>query len=248
MTRLKQKSEIDRMRRAGRLLAAVLDEVEKAVGPDVSTADLDGLAERLIRQAGARPAFKGYRGYPATLCTSLNNEVVHGIPDLRKLRDGDIISLDLGVELNGFYADAAVTCPVGTVTPEAARLIEVTREALFRGIAQAVPGKRMGDLGHAVQSYAEANGYSVIRDLVGHGIGKALHEDLQVPNYGRPGRGVPLKEGMTLAVEPMISAGDYEVRMLADGWTIVTADNSLVAHFEHTIAIGADGPDILTRL
>lgn len=243
----KSKAEIEKMRRAGRILAEALQKVGAAVNPGVTTADLDALAEACIREAGALPAFKGYRGYPAALCTSVNDEVVHGIPGSRTLNEGEIISLDLGVRLDGFYADAAVTCPVGVISVEAERLIRVTREAFYKGIELAVPGRRLGDVGAAIQQHAEINGYSVVRDLVGHGIGRSLHEDPQVPNYGSPGQGTLLKEGMTLAVEPMINAGDYGVRLLADGWTIVTADKSLSAHYEHTIAVVPGGALILTE-
>lgn len=236
------------MRCAGQIVAATLQKVSAAVYPGVMTVELDTLAETSLREAGAIPAFKGYRGYPATLCTSVNDEVVHGIPGERVLCEGDIISLDLGANFDGFYADATVTCPVGAISVEAERLIRVTREAFYKGIEKATPGRRLGDVGAAIQQYAEMNGYSVVRDLVGHGIGRSLHEDPQVPNYGRPGHGTLLKEGMTLAIEPMINAGGYGIRQLADGWTIITADQSLSAHYEHTVALVSDGATILTEL
>ncbi len=244
----KKKAEIEKMRRAGQIVAATLQKISAAVYPGVMTIELDTLAESSLRAAGAIPAFKGYRGYPATLCTSVNDEVVHGIPGKRVLCEGDIVSLDLGAKFDGFYADATVTCPVGVISVEAERLIRVTREALYKGIEKATPGRRLGDVGAAIQQYAEMNGYGVVRDLVGHGIGRSLHEDPQVPNYGMPGHGTLLKEGMTLAIEPMINAGGYGIRQLADGWTIVTADHSLSAHYEHTVAIIDDGATILTEL
>jgi methionyl aminopeptidase len=244
----KNKAEIKKMRCAGQIVAATLQKVSAAVYPGVMTVELDTLAEISLREAGAIPAFKGYRGYPATLCTSVNDEVVHGIPGERVLCEGDIISLDLGANFDGFYADATVTCPVGAISVEAERLIRVTREAFYKGIEKATPGRRLGDVGAAIQQYAEMNGYSVVRDLVGHGIGRSLHEDPQVPNYGRPGHGTLLKEGMTLAIEPMINAGGYGIRQLADGWTIITADQSLSAHYEHTVALVSDGATILTEL
>jgi methionyl aminopeptidase len=240
-------AEIERMRAANHLVANVLAQLEAAVAPGVTTADLDALAERLVRQAGAEPAFKGYRGYPATLCASVNDEVVHGIPSPgRALRGGDIISLDIGVRLGGFYGDAAVTVAVGDIGDETRDLLRVTSEALGRAIEQAKVGGRLSDIGHAVQAWVEAHGFSVVREFVGHGIGEKLHEEPQVPNYGQPGRGPKLVEGMVLAIEPMVAMGRPEVKVLADGWTAVTRDGSLAAHFEHTVAVTAAGPLVLS--
>jgi methionyl aminopeptidase len=216
------------------------------VAPGVSTADLDAAAEAKVRAAGAEPAFKGYRGYPATLCASVNEQVVHGIPSRRVLAAGDIVSLDMGVRLNGYYGDSAVTVPVGPVSEEATRLLWVTQEALQAGIAQVKIGGRISDIGHAIQRFVEAEGFSVVREFVGHGIGAALHEEPQIANYGEPGRGPRLAEGMTLAIEPMVNLGKPAVKLLADGWTAVTKDGSLSAHFEHTVAVTSKGPDVLT--
>jgi methionyl aminopeptidase len=240
-------AEIERMRAANRLVAQVLTVLEAAVAPGVTTGELDRVAEKLVRAAGAEPAFKGYRGFPATLCISINEEVIHGIPSpTRALKDGDIVSIDLGAKLDGFYGDSAVTVPVGRVPARTAELLQVTREALERAIAQVRVGGRLSDLGHAVQQWAEAHGFSVVREFVGHGIGERLHEEPQIPNYGLPGRGPKLAAGMVLAVEPMIALGRPETRVLADGWTAVTRDGSVAAHFEHTVAVTADGPLILT--
>jgi methionyl aminopeptidase len=216
------------------------------VAPGVSTADLDEAAEAKVRAAGAEPAFKGYRGYPATLCASVNEQVVHGIPNRRAMASGDIISLDMGVRLNGYYGDSAVTVAVGTVSEEVARLLRVTQEALQRGIEQVKVGGRISDIGHAIQACVESQGFSVVREFVGHGIGAALHEEPQIANYGEPGRGPRLAEGMTLAIEPMVNMGKPAVKVLADGWTAVTKDGSLSAHFEHTVAVTKNGPDVLT--
>ena len=240
-------AEIERMRKANELVASILAALEAAVAPGVSTKDLDVLAEKLTREAGAVPAFKGYRGYPATLCASVNEQVVHGIPSTRPLVDGDIVSLDIGVKLQGYFGDSAVTVPVGSIDERTTQLLTVTQEALERAIAQARVGKRLSDIGHAVQAHVEAHGFSVVREFVGHGIGEELHEDPQVPNYGQPGRGPKLAEGMVLALEPMVAMGRPDVRVLADGWTAVTRDGSLAAHFEHTVAITGDGPLVLTR-
>ncbi len=218
------------------------------VAPGVSTLDLDAAAEKLVRAAGAEPAFKGYRGYPATLCASVNDQVIHGIPSKRPLADGDIISLDMGVKMNGFFGDSAVTVPVGRVSDEATRLLRVTEEALEKGIEQVRLGGRVSDIGHAIQAHVEAHGFSVVREFVGHGIGASLHEEPQIANYGDPGRGPRLAEGMTLAIEPMVNVGKPAVRMLADGWTAVTKDGSLSAHFEHTVAVTKNGPLVLTRV
>ena len=240
-------SEIGRIRAANQLVARVLAQLAGAVGEGVTTADLDALAERLVRQAGAEPAFKGYRGYPATLCASINQEVVHGIPSrTRALRAGDIVSLDMGVKLDGYYGDSAVTVPVGDVPEKTGELLRVTREALERAIAQVRVGGRLSDIGHAVQACVEAHGFSVVREFVGHGIGERLHEEPQIPNYGQPGRGPKLAEGMVLAIEPMVAMGRPEVKVLSDGWTAVTKDGSLAAHFEHTVAVTAAGPLVLS--
>jgi methionyl aminopeptidase len=243
----KSPAEIDRMRAANALVADVLAELAAMVAPGVTTLDLDVTAERLVRAGGAEPAFKGYRGYPSTLCASINEQVVHGIPSVRALVEGDIISLDMGVRLNGFYGDSAVTVPVGRVSEEAARLLQVTRESLEKGIAQVRLGGRISDIGHAIQTHVEAHGFSVVREFVGHGIGSALHEEPQIANYGEPGRGPRLAEGMTLAIEPMVNVGRPAVKVLSDGWTAVTKDGSLSAHFEHTVAVTKGGPLVLTR-
>lgn len=240
-------SEIAKMRAANQFVADVLAGLEAAVAPGVTTADLDRLAERLVREGGAVPAFKGYRGFPATLCASINEEVVHGIPSAaRSLKDGDIISLDVGVKLDGFYGDSAVTVPVGKVPEATTKLLRVTREALDRAIEQVKPGGRLSDIGHAVQQWVESHGFSIVREFVGHGIGEKLHEEPQIPNYGQPGRGPRLAEGMVLAIEPMVAMGRPDTKVLADGWTAVTRDGSLAAHFEHTVAVGANGPLVLT--
>jgi methionyl aminopeptidase len=243
----KSPAELERMRAANTLVADVLVELRDMVAPGVTTADLDGFAEGRVRRAGAMPAFKGYHGFPATLCTSVNEEVIHGIPSSRALLDGDIVSIDMGVVLDGFYGDAAITVPVGRITDQAAALLRVTEEALYLGIAQARIGGRVSDIGHAVQRHVEAHGYSVVREFVGHGVGTSLHEEPQVPNYGPAGRGPRLAEGMTLAIEPMVAMGRAAVKVLGDGWTAVTKDRSLAAHFEHTVGITGAGPVILTR-
>jgi methionyl aminopeptidase len=236
---LKSAPEIDRMRRAGRVVAEILDALEAAVAPGVTTWDLDQLAERLIKEKGARSAFKGYRGFPAVLCASVNHEVVHGIPSkARKLVEGDLMKLDFGVSIEGFYGDAARTVPVGKVSDEARRLSEATRESLEAGIAA---------IRHAVQSHVEPLGFSVVRDFVGHGIGRKLHEAPQIPNYGRPGTLESLRPGMVLAVEPMVNAGAAAVDVLDDGWTAVTLDGRLSAHWEHTILVTETGHEVLTR-
>ncbi len=243
----KSAREIEQMRRANALVAEVLAELAEMVAPGVTTADLDEAAERLVRAAGAEPAFKGYRGYPATLCASVNDEVVHGIPASRALNDGDIISLDMGVKLDGFFGDSAVTVPVGTVSEEVQRLLRVTRDALHKGIAQVRLGGRVSDIGHAIQEHVEAAGFSVVREFVGHGIGVQLHEEPQIANYGEPGRGPRLAEGMVLAIEPMVNMGRPAVKVLKDGWTAVTRDGSWSAHFEHTVAVTKEGPLVLTE-
>jgi methionyl aminopeptidase len=242
----KSPSEIEKMRAASQLVAQILDELAAMVEPGVSTADLDRAAEQKVRAAGAEPAFKGYRGYPATLCASANEQVIHGIPNRTPLKAGDIISLDMGVKLGGYFGDSAVTVPVGAVSDDVARLLRVTQEALEKGIAQVRVGGRVSDIGHAIQQHVEANRFSVVREFVGHGIGASLHEEPQIANYGEPGRGPRLAEGMTLAIEPMVNMGKPAVKVLSDGWTAVTRDGSLSAHFEHTVAVGKNGPDILT--
>jgi len=249
MITLKTEDEIEKMRAAGRVVAAAMTELAASMVPgETTTFDLDKLAEAVIRGHGAIPSFKGYKGYPNATCIAVNEEVVHGIPGPRPLRDGDIVGIDLGAILDGYHADSAITVPVGRVSPEAQKLLRVTREALFAGIQMAVAGNHLTDISYAIQDYVEGHSFSVVRDLVGHGIGRAMHEDPQVPNFGRPGRGPLLEVGMTLAIEPMVNAGGYQVETLQDGWTIVTKDRSLSAHFEHTVAITEKGPDILTLL
>jgi methionyl aminopeptidase len=239
--------ELKRMREAGRLVGEVLTELAARVAPGVTTAELDELAEKRIRKAGATPAFKGYHGYPATICASINEEVIHGIPSGRRLlNEGDVISIDVGASLDGYFGDSAITLAVGQVSEEAATLLRVTDESLYKAIEVVKPGGRISDIGHAVQQHVEAYGFSVVREFVGHGIGQKMHEEPQVPNYGEPGRGPRLTEGMVLAIEPMVNAGKPAVKVLADGWTAVTRDGSLSAHFEHTVAVTADGPWILT--
>ncbi len=248
MIRIKSPGEIEAMRRAGRIAAAVLQEMKQMVRAGITTAALDKKAEQLIRKAGAEPAFLGYHNFPASICASINEEVVHGIPGLRKLKEGDIISIDVGVRLHGYYGDAAATFAVGEISPLAARLIEVTRQSLYEAIKAMRVGGRLSDISHAVESYVTLNRFSVVRDYVGHGIGIEMHEDPQVPNFGPPGRGPVLQKGMVLAIEPMVNAGGWEVEVLPDQWTVVTKDRSLSAHFEHTVALGEDGPEILTVL
>jgi methionyl aminopeptidase len=245
---LKSAAEIETIARAGRILAALYEVIPGRVRPGTTTAELDRFAEDFVRSHdGAEPAFKGLYGFPSTLCTSVNHEVVHGIPSRgRRLAEGDVISVDCGVKLAGFYADAAVTLPVGAVAPEVAELLEVTHAALFRGIAEARPGSRLGDLGAAIQEAADERGYGVVRELVGHGVGRSPHEDPQVPNFGKRGRGLKLVEGMVLAIEPMFNLGVAGVRTMPDRWTVVTADRKVSAHFEHTVAVTAEGPRILT--
>jgi methionyl aminopeptidase len=225
----------------------VLDEIEAMIAPGITTRELDRHAERTIRAAGGVPGFLNYRGYPATICASINEEVIHGIPSARRLlNEGDIISIDVGASLDGYFGDSAITLPVGQVSAEAARLLRVTEESLYKAIECVRPGARISDIGHAVQRHVEMSGFSVVREFVGHGIGEKMHEEPQVPNYGEPGRGPRLAEGMVLAIEPMVNAGKPAVKVLADGWTAVTRDKSLSAHFEHTVAVTAEGPRILT--
>lgn len=246
MIELKSPSQLTSMRAAGRIVGEMLARLRAAAVPGVTTAELDQLAGDTIKEMGGAPAFKGYRGFPGYICTSVNDEVVHGIPGRRVLKAGDIIGLDVGARVDGYYADAAITVPVGPVTDEARRLIAVTEAALVDGIAQAVPGRRLSDISHAVQTAVERAGFSVVREFVGHGIGAQLHEPPQIPNYGAPGTGPVLKAGMVLAIEPMVNAGRPEVDVLDDGWTAVARDHRLSAHFEHTVAVTEQGPEILT--
>lgn len=243
---LKSSEEVGKIKRAGRIVSEVLRELKKQVKPGVTTLDLDRIAEEGIRKRGGQPAFKGYRGFPATLCASVNDEIVHGIPSKRTLQEGDIIGLDLGAIVDGYYGDAAITVAVGAIRPEVRRLVQVTEESLYQGIEQMRAGNRLSDVSHAVQTHVEAAGYSVVKDFVGHGIGQALHEEPQLPNFGKPGQGPRLRAGMVLAIEPMVNMGKDGVRVLSDHWTAVTEDGSLSAHFEHTVAITEAGPVILT--
>ena len=243
----KSPSEIERMRRSGRIVRQVLDLVAGMAQPGVSTMELERAAEKKIRELGAKPAFKGYLNYPCVLCTSVNQEIVHGIPSERLLKAGDIVSIDCGVVLDGYYGDAAVTVAVGQPTAEVEKLLEITRASLYRAIDKARVGNTVGDLGSAVQELVEANGFSVVREFVGHGIGTKLHEDPQVPNFGLPGHGARLQEGMVLAIEPMVNAGQPGTRLLDDKWTAVTEDGSFSAHFEHCVAVTKNGPLILTE-
>lgn len=243
---IKNDSEIEYMRQSGVITARTLDMIQEVIKPGVTTGLINNLAEKFIIEQGAVPAFKGLYGFPATLCISVNDEVVHGIPGKRVLDEGDIVSIDCGAVINGFYSDAARTYPVGTVSKEAQRLIDVTKQSFFEGIKFARIGNRLEDISHTIQAYVEGNGFSVVRDYVGHGIGRAMHEDPQVPNYGKPGRGVRLVKGMCLAIEPMVNMGGYRVKALSNEWTVVTVDGSLSAHYENTVAILDDGPEILT--
>lgn len=250
---IKSRREMEQMREIGRHTAEILLELREKVTPGRTTAELDEIAARALEKRGLNSPFLGYAPggvvpYPAVLCASVNDEIVHGIPGPRELREGDILSLDFGVERGGWHGDSAVTIAIGRITPEADRLVETTRDALLKGIEQMVPGRRLSDIGYAVQCRAESEGYGVVRQFVGHGIGREMHEPPQVPNYGRPGRGPRLRAGMVLAIEPMVNMGNERVRILDDEWTAVTADGSLSAHFEHTVLITDDGPDILTRI
>jgi methionyl aminopeptidase len=248
MVILKRPDEIEKLRKCNLIVAEILNELKENVKPGVTTKELDRIGEELARKKNVKPAFKGYKGYPFSLCTSVNEEVVHGIPSDRRLVEGDIISLDFGVFYDGYYGDAAITAPVGKITERAARLLQVTEQCLYDGIKEARAGNRLGDVSYAVQSRVEAAGYSVVRDLVGHGIGRDLHEDPQIPNFGVRGRGTLLKVGMVLAIEPMVNEGTYEVKVMPDSWTVVTKDVRLSAHFEHSVAITEKGPDILSML
>jgi methionyl aminopeptidase len=244
----KSPTELEKMHQAGLIVWGALEKMKTMVKPGVSTKELDEFAEDYTVEHRARPAFKGYRGYPGSVCTSINQEVVHGIPSgARRLRDGDILSMDFGVELNGYFGDAALTLPVGKISPERDKLLRVTRESLDRAIEKVRLGNRLGDVSSAVQEWVEKNGFSVVREFVGHGIGTKMHEEPQLPNYGKPGQGPRLQEGMVLAIEPMVNAGGPAVKVLSDDWTAVTADGSDSAHFEHTVAVTANGPWVLTR-
>jgi methionyl aminopeptidase len=244
----RSKSEIEKLRRSGHLVRQLLDETRRQARPGVSTLDLERFVEKRLKEVGAKPAFKGYRGYPCCLCASVNEEIIHSIPSGRRLKEGDIVSLDLGVILDGYYGDSALTAAVGEISEPLKHLMRVTQECLDLGIRQARAGNRVGDISWAVQQHAEENGYSVVREFVGHGVGRALHEEPQVPNYGQAGRGPLLKPGMVIAIEPMVNAGRADVRVLKDKWTAVTADGQYSAHFEHMVAITPDGADILTEL
>ena len=248
MISIKSEHELQKMRQASRIVAQVLAGLRERAKPGVLTASLDAWAERFIRQHGGIPSFKGYRGYPASVCISLDSEIVHGIPGRRRLREGQIVSMDVGVIYKGYHGDATITVGVGQISPAAAQLLAVTQEALAAGIAAALAGRRLGDVSHAIQVVAENRGYGVVRDYVGHGIGKEMHEDPPIPNFGQPGCGPLLRPGMTLALEPMVTIGDYRTRVLDDMWTVVTADGSLAAHFEHTIAVTNGEPEVLTHL
>lgn len=242
----KSKRELDKMRAAGRLVGQVLAHLRTLVEPGVTTMDVDRAAEKMIRDAGALPTFKGYNGFPYSICASVNEQIVHGFPSNYKLKDGDIFSIDVGVTLDGFVGDTATTVPVGKVSEDRLKLIRVTEECLQRAIEQCRPGKHLGDIGWAVQEHAEANGYSIVRDYVGHGIGRRMHEDPQIPNYGRPGLGPKIKSGYVFAVEPMVNLGSHHTKVLSDGWTVITVDGQPSAHVEHTIAITDEGPEVLT--
>jgi methionyl aminopeptidase len=245
----KSAAEIEKLRRSGRMVRQVLGEIREYARPGATTLDLEKFVARRFKELGARSAFKGYRGYPCVLCASVNDEVIHGIPsDRRTLKEGDILSLDTGVILDGYYGDSAITIPVGAISESAERLLNVTEEALELALEKVRLGNRLGDVSAAVQYHAEKNGYTVVREFVGHGIGKSMHEEPQIPNYGQPGHGPVLKAGMVFAIEPMVNAGGAEVRVLDDNWTAVTADGKLSAHFEHMVAVTQNGPDVLTRL
>lgn len=245
---LKSSKEIEYMREAGKIVAYTHEVLREAIKPGITTQELDEIAEKEIRKHHAIPAFKGYHGFPASICASINEEVVHGIPGLKTLRNGDIISIDIGAVYNGYYGDAAKTHPVGEVAEEALKLIEVTRQSFYEGLQFCREGSRLSDISHAVQSHVEHHGFSVVRDFVGHGIGQNMHEDPQIPNFGNPGKGPRLTEGMVLAIEPMVNMGTYKVKTLQDNWTVVTLDNKMSAHYEHTVAITKDDPIILTSL
>lgn len=245
---IKNSNEIEFMRQAGKVVGETLLRLEEMIMPGISTAELDRFAEEFITKQGAKPSFKGYGGFPGTLCISVNDEVVHGIPGKRILQEGDLVTLDCGAYLNGFHGDAARTFPVGKVSDQAAKLIRVTEESFFKGLEKAIIGNRLTDISYEIQKHVEANGFSVVRDYVGHGIGRDLHEDPEVPNFGKPGRGAKLTAGMVLAIEPMVNMGDFKVRTLKDRWTVVTCDGSLSAQYENTVVILPDGPQLLTLI
>lgn len=253
MISIKSNKEIELMRKAGKIVAMAHQQVSQAISPGISTAELDAIAEKVIKENGAIPSFKGKEGikgsiFPSTICASINNEVVHGIPDARVLREGDIISIDIGACIDGYHGDSAKTHPVGKISEEARSLIEVTRQSFYEGIKYAKSSNRLSDISNAIQVFVETRGYSVVRDFVGHGIGRELQEEPQIPNFGKPGYGPRLASGMTLAIEPMVNIGDFRVRILPNNWTVVTADGSLSAHYEHTILITEEQPEILTKL
>jgi len=245
---IKSPREIEQLRRSNAIVAEVFEKLKGMIAPGITTKELDQVAEEYILSKGGRPAFKGYRGFPATLCISINEEVVHGIPGQRRLKEGDIVSIDVGVNFGGYFGDSAITLPIGEVDPESKRLLEVTEKALTIGIEKAKIGNRLFDISYAIQRWVESRGFSVVRDFVGHGIGKDLHEEPQIPNFGSPHQGPRLDKGMVFALEPMVNEGTYEVRVLSDGWTVVTADGKRSAHFEHTISIADNGAEILSIL
>jgi len=247
MIHSKSETQLDLMREAGRIVALTHKELQQAIRPGVTTRELDQIADDFIRKQGALPSFKGYHGYPASICASVNEVIVHGIPGDRELKDGDIISIDIGANIHGYHGDSAWTYGVGQISETAQKLLDVTEASLFKGLEQAKTGNRLSDIGHAVQTYVESHGLSVVREYAGHGIGQRMHEDPSIPNYGPPGRGPVLKTGMALAIEPMVNVGSHKTRTLPDKWTVVTADGSLAAHFEHTVAVTENGPDILTK-
>jgi methionyl aminopeptidase len=245
---IKSSREIEHLKRSNAIVAEVFQELQKAIGPGMTTKELDQIVEKVILSRGALPAFKGYRGFPASLCISINEEVVHGIPSQRKLKEGDLVSLDVGVNLNGYFGDGAITLPIGEVDKDGKKLLEVTEKALHIGIERAKIGNRLFDISHAIQAWVESQGFSVVRDFVGHGIGRDLHEEPQIPNFGSPHQGPRLERGMVFALEPMVNEGTHEVKILSDGWTVVTADGKRSAHFEHSIAITEKGAEILSIL
>ena len=248
MIRIYSENEIEILRQGGKILAKIIEELKKEVKPGVTTQHLNKVAEDLVFSWGAEPSFKGFEGFPAALCTSINEEIVHAVPGKRKLKEGDILSLDLGIRLKEFCTDMAITIPVGKISKEAKKLIKITKEALKIGIKQAKPGSHLGDIGYVIQKYVEKNGFNVVRELVGHGVGKKVHEEPKIPNYGNSGQGPKLKAGMVFALEPMVTIGDWHVEKTKDGFGYKTADNSLSCHFEHTIAITPKGPEILTKI
>lgn len=245
---IKSQREIEYLREAGRITAGAHKVVSEYIQPGISTKELDDVVEKYLLAQGATPAFKGYQGFPASICASINQEVVHGIPGVKTLKDGDIISIDIGAKVNGYYGDAAVTYPVGKISEEVQRLLDVTRQSLYEGISKAIVGNRLSDISATIGNFVEERGFSVVRDYTGHGIGQAMHEDPQIPNFGVPGHGPRLKHGMVFAIEPMVNMGTYRVKTLRDGWTVVTLDNKPSAHFEHTIVITEAGPEILTAI